>query len=245
MMDVHASPAVPRAFRGVWRRSLLRAPGIADDTTTTVFWMQASRWHADIRIPAGRPDFSGVSSLDECNDAQLAWLATQQGFAGVTTVDTATYATQWLRQVDFQPPSPLPDAGHAKFERGMLVETGIHADYTEHWHREPDTDAGFSVFHRLDDGVPALLLTAGIKIMFVRARSTAFGVEGWGSGDSLRRQLDVEISFGERNADGWKIQCSTLPWREGRRVRLAQLELDDGSVQLDIDGQPSRWEVLE
>ena len=47
----------------------------------------------DIRIPAGRPDFSGVQRLEDCSDAQLAWLATQQGFAGVTTVDEVVRAT--------------------------------------------------------------------------------------------------------------------------------------------------------
>ncbi len=245
MMGVPETGPVPSTFRGVWRRSLLRAPGRADDTTTTVFWMQASRWHADIRIPAGRPDFAGVSSLAGCNDAQLAWLSTQQGFAGVTTVDSDTSETSWLRQVDFQPPSPVPDAGYAKFERGMLVETGIHADYLEHWHRVPASDEGFAVFHRLDDGVPAFLLTAGVKVMYVCARSVAFGADGWGSGDLLRRQLDFEISCGMRNAVGWAIEHSTLPWREGRQVQLALHELGDGSVQLDIDGVPSRWEVLE
>lgn len=244
MIDLPDTEPVPAAYRGVWRRSLLAAPGL-HDTTTTVFWMQTSRWHADIRLPAGRPDFSGVRSLADCSEAQLAWLATQQGFAGVTTVDRSSGETHWRRVVDFQPPTGIPDAGHARFENDMLVETGIFADYLEHWHLEPDTDDGFAVFHRIDDGVPTFLLTAGMRVMLVRARPASLDVRQWSEGEQLRQQLDFEISCGERNADGWRIRHSTFPWREGQQVNLILSELDDGSVQLDIDGSASRWEVLE
>ncbi len=125
---------LPSACRGVWRRSLLAAPGV-HDTTTLAFWMPASRRHGYIRIPAGRPDFSGVRALTDCSEV--------------------------------------------------------------------------------------------------------------GQGDALRQQLDFEISCGERNAGGWQIRHSTLPWREGAQVALTLSERDDGSVQLDIDGIASRWEVLE
>ena len=245
MNGVPDTPPVPPALRCVWRRSLLRAPGTADDTTTTVFWLQAARWHADIRIPAGRPDFSGVQRLEDCSDAQLAWLATQQGFAGVTRVDPHSQETNWLRIVDFQPPSALPDAGYTAFERGMLVETGVHADYIEHWHRVPATDDGCAVFRRLDGDATELLMTAGPMVISVRSRRDSFGPQGWGSGARLLSQLDFEISCGIRHADGWQVRHSTLPWREGRQVDVRLNELDDGSVRLVIDGQPSRWEVLE
>ncbi len=244
MNDIPVTRPMPDAYRGVWRRSLLSAPGV-HDTTSTVLWMQASRWHADIRIPEGRPDFSGVQSLAACDDNQLRWLATQQGFAGVTTFDRQTTETCWLRQVDFQPPSAIPDAGHASFENGMLVETGIHVDYVEHWHLQPATQEGFSVFRSLDSAVPRLLLTAGPMVMHVRARSVGFGPEGWGDGEQLRQQLDFEISCGLRNAAGWQISHSTFPWREGQQVALQLTEREDGSVQLTIDGESSRWEVIE
>lgn len=244
MNAIPVTAPVPAAYRGVWQRSLLSAPGLYD-TDSTVLWMQTSRWHADIRIPADRPDFRGVQSLADCDESQLHWLATQQGFAGVTTVDRRTTETCWLRQIDFQPPSAVPDAGHARFESGMLVETGIHADYVEHWHRQPATDDGFSVFRRLDTDATTLLLTAGAMVMQVRARRCCFGPDGWGSGDWLREQLDFEISYGVRNAAGWQILHSTFPWREGRQVMLQLNEHRDGSLQLTIDGRASRWEALE
>jgi len=243
-----ATDPVPPRFRGVWRRSLLRTPE-SSDTDTTVRWLQTSRWHADIRVPAGRPDFSGVSSLAACSPAQLQWLTTQQGFAGVTRVDPQNDDTGWLRLVDFQPPAALPDEGHAAFRDGMLVETGIHADYLEHWHRVPGCDDGFAVFRQCDGGRPAWLMVAGHCVIHVRPRVTAFDEQGWSAGlgqlDALRMQLDFEISFGERALQGWVIRHSTLPWREGRSLTVTQREHQMGEITLVIDGEASRWTVLE
>ncbi len=245
LASVTYTEPVPPSFRGVWQRRLLRVPSQADDTTTIVYWLQAARWHGDIRIPAGRPDFNGVHSLKDCSETQLAWLTTQQGFAGVTTFDAATRKTQWLRQIDFQPPALFPDAGYANFEDEVLVETGIHADYIEHWHHVPDSSAGCAVFRCLDNGVKSLILVAGSQVMLLRARDLAFEPEGWSHGERLRAQLDFEISYGHRNESGWKILNSTLPWREGHHVKISLHEQSNGSVQLDIDGVSSRWEVLE
>ncbi len=244
MTTIPDTRPVPPRFRGVWQRSLLRTPD-GDDTTTTVRWLQASRWHADIRVPADRPDFTGVNSLDECSPAQLQWLATQQGFAGVTRVDPENDDTAWLRIVDFQPPSALPDEGHAAFRDGMLVETGIHADYLEHWHKVPGSDDGFAVLRQAEVSRPAWLLVAGHCVMYVRPRATDFDAGGWGAGDSLCQQLDFEISYGVRTQDGWTIAHSTLPWREGQSMALALPEADDRDVHLVIDGEASRWTVLE
>ena len=240
----HTEP-VSTSLRGVWQRRLLRVSSQADDTTTTVYWVQAARWHGDIRIPAGRPAFNGVHSLKDCSEAQLAWLTTQQGFAGVTTFDPATRATQWLRQIDFQPPSLLPDAGYANFENEVLVETGIHADYIEHWYPVPGSRDGCAVFKCLESGIQSMMLVAGAQVMLLRARHLAFDLEGWSHGERLRTQLDFEISYGHRNESGWQIRHSTLPWREGRHVQVSLHELSDGSVQMDMDGASARWQVLE
>lgn len=247
MPDLFAPPAtdpVPPRFRGVWRRSLLRTPR-SSDTDTTVRWLQASRWHADLRIPAGRPDFSGVTSLAECTSAQLQWLAAQEGFVGVTRVDAQNDDTAWLRLADFQPPSALPDAGHARFRDGMLVETGIHADYLEHWHKVAGSDDGFAVFRHIDAGRPSWLLVAGQCVMYVRPRDQGFAGAGWGQGEALRRQLDFEISFGERTLHGWTIRHSTLPWREGKSITVTLREHNEDAIIFDIDGEQSCWVVLE
>ncbi len=243
-MIVPETDPVPPRFRGVWRRSLLRTPQ-GDDTTTTVYWLQTSRWHADIRVPADRPEFDGVNSLDECSLSQLQWLATQQGFAGVTRVDPGNDDTAWLRVVDFQPPATLPDEGHAAFRDGMLVETGIHADYLEHWHPVPGSGQGFAVFRQRDTARSAYLLLAGHCVMYVRPRTSDFDADGWRRDGMLRRQLDFEISFGERTPDGWIVRHSTLPWCEGREIAMALPESGSASIELVIDGVATHWDVLE
>jgi hypothetical protein len=86
MPHLRPEAPVPERYRGVWQRTLLETPDMRD-TSTTVFWLQTAHWHADIRIPAHRPDFSGAARLANCSPRQLEWLAGQQGFAGVTQVD--------------------------------------------------------------------------------------------------------------------------------------------------------------
>src|SRR5437660_710150 len=107
---------VPARYRGVWRRTLLAEPDNVD-TVSTVLWLQTSRWHADIRIPAGRPSFAGVESLADCSDEQLRFLARQAGFAGVTEIDLAAAPEicRWRRRWDVQPPAATADAGRMVF----------------------------------------------------------------------------------------------------------------------------------
>lgn len=218
---------VPPRYRGIWRRSLLATPELRD-TATTVFWLQGPSWHADIRIPAGRPDFSGVDSLAACSPAQRAWLATQQGFAGITRVrrDLAGEVCSWQRLIDFQPPQAAPDEGWMRFEPDRLVETGVHAPYLEHWHRLPDTDRRMAVL-RAGGGDPAqpaeMLFLAGDHVMHLR---------GSGPAPAGAVRLDLAISFGRRQADGYVILHSTMPWLEGRQ----------GILPGSGDG---RWQVLE
>ncbi|MES2934135.1 MAG: hypothetical protein V4805_11690, partial [Pseudomonadota bacterium] len=180
LLTTHTIPSVPLRYRGVWRRTLLEAADVYD-VATNVLWMQTSRWHADLRIPALRPDFSQVDSLAACNHEQLMWLAQQQGFAGVTEVDFASQAEicRWHRLVDFRPPAATPDAGCMTFEPTQLVETGVHAEYLEHWIRLSDTESGFAVFKYDSDTSrpPRLLLIAGDAVMHVRARPTDWPAE--------------------------------------------------------------------
>lgn len=208
---------VPDRYCGVWQRSLLVTPELRD-TETTVFWLQTGRWHADIRLPAGRPDFSGVRQLADCSMQQLEWLRQQQGFAGVTEVDISVTPEicRWHRVVDFQPPTAIADAGTMEFESGVLIEKGVHADYLEHWHKLPDSDASFTVLRPSAQSAPLqLLLVAGAYVMRVRERQI-----GWESGAALEAILDFEISFGVCDADGWRVKHSTLPWLEGQHFAL-------------------------
>lgn len=250
---------VPPHYRGVWRRSLLETPD-ASDTDTTVYWLQASRWHADIRLPDGRPDFSGIRSLAECGPAHIAWLARQQGFAGITTVSTdpaGSEICQWHRIVDFQPPPATPDAGTMCFDGDALTETGIHVQYLEKWCRLPDSTNGHAVLQLQDaQGRPSspmrLLLVAGNHVMHVRGRAALWPAD-MAPGTTLADLvvagnvdlLDGEISFGQRSADGWTVSRSTLPWLENTSIPIRIGRLADERLEVDFGGDLRCWKVLE
>jgi len=45
------------------------------DTTTDVHWLPGPAYYADLRQPAGRPDFPTVSCLHDLTLQQVDWLA--------------------------------------------------------------------------------------------------------------------------------------------------------------------------
>ena len=240
--------AVPDRYRGVWVRTLLQTPTLRDDTTF-VRWLQTSRWHADLRVPAGaRPQ------------PLPADLARQQGFSGVTTVESTTDAEvcAWHRRFDFQPPGPHPDAGRIVFDGAdRLVETGIHADYLEVWERLPESTGRFAVL-ALPASTPheatTLLLVAGRHAMRVRPRRAPWPADTAVADDLaallLRHPqhedlLDLEISYGTLVEGKLAITQSTLPRCEGstsdcvvRRVS-ADMAVAEGSPDAPA------WRILE
>ncbi|MGY4827175.1 hypothetical protein ACVNIS_01205 [Sphaerotilaceae bacterium SBD11-9] len=206
-----ATGAVPRSYRGVWARTLLKTPTLHDDSSF-VRWLQTPRWHADLRVPPGPR-----RTPDE--------LAAQQGFSGLTTVERQGEAEvcTWHRQLDFQPPRGTPDAGTMHFEGpDRLIETGLHSPYHEVWERVPGSE-GRSV--ALVSASGARLLLAGRFVMHVRPRRAPWPAD-CGTADSLASLvqrhphlaaalLDFEISYGELVGDRLTIQHATLPAREG------------------------------
>jgi len=248
---------VPAAYLGVWQRSLLQTPA-ARDTTSRVLWLQTPRWHADLRIPAGRPDFTGVTSLTECDDAQLAWLATQQGFCGVTQVDGERCT--WHRQIDIQPADGSRDTGRMIIDGERMTETGIEADYLEIWERLPHSRGGVAALELAAElgcppTRPTWLLVAGDCFMFVRGRTahlpraanlTTLIAQARPDREQLLAWLDIEISFGRRSgAVPWRIEHSTLPFREGQCV-TSPGALQRRGHQRVVEGRGERrWMILD
>lgn len=104
-----------------------------------------------------------------------------RGFAGTLSQHDDVF--EWNRAVDLTPPGP-PDAGSMRWQDGVLVETGVHADYAEHWERDGDgvTPCG-ALFLTAPDGRAGLLLRVG-------------GLFGWAGGD--------EVSIGDVNGTRWQ-----------------------------------------
>lgn len=249
------SPPVPERYLGVWQRLVLQTDLHPCDITTQVFWLQTSSWHADIRVPWPRPAFAG-GGLQQCTREQLEWLATQQGFVGVTHVRDGT--CQWQRHADFRPPTGLRDIGHMVFLRpDLAVETGVESRYLEVWQKLPDSTGAHAVLQRLVAGVeqPEWFLVSGQFFMHVRARTESLDAaasllslaQRENADDArLRGLVDFEISFGRRAAHAWRIQRSTLPFLEGT------VALHPHDLAAPVDGiarargeHPSEWHAIE
>jgi hypothetical protein len=83
-----------------------------------------------------------------------------RGFAG--TLSHTGDVFHWHRAVDVQPPGPFPDEGSMRWDDGVLVETGVHADYVEHWVRDGVTETSCgALFLVAPNGDPGLLLRVG------------------------------------------------------------------------------------
>lgn len=252
--------AVPQRYRGVWARTLLETPAQRDDRSF-VRWLQASVWHADLRIPVtARPDPMPQPWAD-LTPQQIQMLASQQGFCGVTQVrqQVEGEVCTWHRRCDFQPPRQEVDAGVMVFEAAdRVIETGLHAPYLEVWERLPDSTGRQIVLAGLDESGAdnqARVLLAGRYLMHVRPRRGAWPQDRV-SGQSLaelvehhpaaaRPMLDFEISFGTLEGGRWKIEHSTLPGLEGCSLSCAlhhELEFR-AHISGEFSGQS--WQIME
>jgi hypothetical protein len=253
MSAATASPAstVPDAYLGVWRRTLLRVPGVPDDTTSEVWWLQTSRWHADVRVRADRPSVEPHTSLATLDRPALNVLAGHKGFAGVTAVEGDV--CRWHRRVDFQPPSGWPDVGRMEFDTpDRAFEFGIEQDYFEIWERLPQSVGPTLALEAVDAARPTWLLRAGDCVMRVRPRRDTLALHPDGlaalaadvDDATLRTWLDFELSFARFDASGrCTIVRSTFPWLEGRAIDEADVLLaaEHGAAALAA----RHWRLLD
>lgn len=214
---------VPETLRGIWRRLALERADGSGDTETLVVWLQGAALFADIRVPAARlPEVTGFEALDE---VQALAIARQEGFAG--RLQWREGACAWRRAIDFRPLGVL-DEGAVRRERRMLVETGLHADYVEHWWQEAQGTP--VVEERFDAARKNLFVRIGDTAILARDRRAAPPGADLPEQVSraaqnrdaavLRALLDCEISLLRRTGEVWTVQRSTLPWREGSVVDL-------------------------
>jgi hypothetical protein len=221
---MHEAIPTVAELRGLWRRSLISWPDGRADSTTRVRWLQGPRFYVDLRQAPEAPDFSGVRGLGQLSMDQCAWLATQEGFGG-HFVHAADFF-EWRHSIDFQPSSGIPDAGTLCWDNDVLVETGSHVPYIEHWHRDQDSSVGPSggiTLRELNTQLSGMLLRVGPAFMFARARAGKLPpgvkltecVAGALGVREARAFVDCEISLGEVSGSGFRITASTLPYRVG------------------------------
>lgn len=224
---------------GAWQRDWIRRHGGAADATVTVRYVQTPIVFGDVRIRGDRPDLAHAASFADLSDDELAALARQNGFAGTTTV-AGTNAT-WHHEIDFQPAGGDDDIGRIEpAGDGRMLEHALDDSYVESWSSLANGQAGFFAVRVLRAGrVDQLLAVAGEHFVYARARDTALPAAASIS-DAIARThatreaivafLDCEISYG--TTGGWRIEHSTLPWREGKRLGFAD------RIALDTGGRP-------
>jgi len=224
---------------GVWQRDWIRRHGGAPDAGVAVRYVQTPSVFGDIRIAAARPDLAHAASFAELSDAELAALAHQNGFAGVTTVDGRN--ATWHHEIDFQPAGDDADIGRIEpAGDARMFEHALDASYIESWSAIDRGGGKFFAVRVVRAGrTDQLLAVAGAHFVYARARPTALPAaasisEAIATRHATRDQiiafLDCEISYG--SVAGWQIERSTLPWRQGQRLALAD------RIAVDARGQP-------
>ncbi|MEK6664151.1 MAG: hypothetical protein AABY73_09835 [Pseudomonadota bacterium] len=229
---------VPEDYVGAWRKRSNIERG---------FWLQTHRLHASLAIPLDRPGFKGRQTWADFSDEELILLAQQGGVSGACIAQDDILHRR--RQIDYLPRRGDPYLRRMRRIATLLKEETLDGREQVVWELLADgrneiialrfQDAGIGADS--DDQRRGYLLVVGAYFMFVRDRLVATQ-----RADSLatlielkepeRTQLiellDFEISFGTRTADNspWLIQCSTIPYREGR-------PLMDNSTLMEIVSQ--------
>jgi hypothetical protein len=243
------------APQGLWRRTLIERPGSAPDRSTAVFWLQGRSGFVDLRQPPDRPSFEHVRCLRQLGDREIAWLASQEGFAG--TLAVAGDRAEWHRAIDIQPATGIADRARLSRIGDRLAEYGTEAEYFEEWELQPgETEPCWDV--ALADGaLRGRLLRVGAVFAYARSRPRPLAGEGTlaarvAAAPSLAARqdlVDIEISLGRIVDDRWTIERSSLPFKEG--TILAPQAIADRPERLQIaDLEPGgdmlmrRWHIV-
>ena len=264
-------PQAPNWLVGLWRRESIEMRDGTADRTTRAFWGQTRNLFVDIRIPRSRPASLGRRGFEDFTLEELGQIAEQHAFAGHVIVkgDRCT----WLRCIDYQPNTGRPDTGRLRLEGDTLHEEGdaesvIGMGYHEVYRRDVGGERRRLAL-RLDDcdGTPfggrpasdAILVVLDDRFMFARARPRELGraetlrelvTQAHGDHAAIEACLDCEISIGRLGTDdrAWRIERSTLPWREGQRLfprGHAVFEPNSELFRLDTPLGRASWQVCD
>lgn len=223
---------------GAWQRDWIRRHGGAPDASVVVRYVQTPSVFADVRIPVDRSVAAGARAFADLSDDELAQLARQKGFAGVTTVDGAN--ATWHHEIDFQPVDG-DDIGRIEpVGDGTMLEHALDDSYVESWSMIGRDGGRFFAAKVARAGrVDQLLAVAGDHFVYARARAAPLPAadsisdaiaKTHATREAIIAYLDCEVSYGATR--GWRIERSTLPWREGERLAIAD------RIALDARGEP-------
>jgi hypothetical protein len=127
-----------------------------------------------------------------------------RGFAGELVRSGTVF--EWRRDIDTGPPRSAPDVGEMRWDGDTLVETGVHADYVEHWVRDPAPATPCGAVRLHSPRGAALLLRVGEMFGWAAADTVVIDRAGgrqWAA-------LGLARAGGELHANGvrWRVERS-------------------------------------
>ncbi|OKH85329.1 hypothetical protein EB75_22690 [Mycobacterium sp. ST-F2] len=128
-----------------------------------------------------------------------------RGFAGTLHQEADVF--EWHREFDVTTPGPHPDAGVMRWEGDILVETGVHEPYVEHWVRDSG-EAGSTGALRLSGpaGASALLVRVGAMFGWADRTRVVLGAVGGAEHRALGIDFAGMVSAGD------VIQANGVRW---------------------------------
>ena len=146
-----------------------------------------------------RPDGSRDDGTDVLWLQGLSAFVDSRGFAGRLRQHGDVF--EWCRDVDLDP-GPHPDEGVMRWDGAVLVENGVHENYTERWVREETAPAG-AMFVSAADGSAGLLVRVGRQFGWAEQTAVVIGVVGdrqWNRLNAKRCAAELIV-----NGESWDI----------------------------------------
>lgn len=233
-------------FEGLWQRLLLARPGEPVETLVRTDWLQGPALFVDLRQPPALGARVQASCLAEVQPEEARIMACQEGFAGRLVVSGEI--ADWRRAIDFQPLGPLGDRGRLVREGELLIEHGVEAEYVEYWQldRQPaSAPSAAAHFVSESDGRAVILVQHGKHFAYARDRGVALprgsdlaALLCDTNAEQAQALVDCEVSMGTVTPAGWRIDRSTLPWREGALLLGPDTTLERAMLDVaDVDAK--------
>ncbi|MFT5134208.1 MAG: hypothetical protein ACI9SC_002681 [Gammaproteobacteria bacterium] len=253
---------VPDRAMGCWHRRYIRFEDGSEDTSTRVIWLQTPSGMCDMRISAGRPDFSQHLQFSDCSDDELVALAKQDCSCGITILDEAATPYPTARWEDgdsgfmHQTVINFPEDGwfEWKEEGACMMEYAPSGAYEEDWRLQDNSRNIAAHLLRRNSETTTNLYVAGAYAIMAVDRSILINeerplheiiAEKLCDRDSVYAYLNTEFSYA--NADDsneYKIALSNVPWREGQKLSLGWLMDMDEDAQVITDDAGHKWDVI-
>lgn len=226
---------MPATYTGLWKRSSIQL-GAAPYEDAIVFWLQAEKYFADIRIPLNHPSLLPQQSLCDLDMLELLRFSHFKAFAG--TIDATESWIRWNRTIDFRPDPNRVDQGNVHFEGKNLIETGGFdggmQQYLEVWVPQPIATSDRLVLELAREvnintqavSHPKALLVA-VGEHFIRIYDDRFYPPDFVAPDptelsasDLKRLMRFQVDYGECQGEAsWQIMLSNDPSRNGTALQ--------------------------